>query len=64
MESAGRYDRARLELAIRHGFSIVYSWGDERGIQPSELGVRITYFGPPPRTEESVPDCDFAVPFH
>jgi hypothetical protein len=36
---------------------------DERGIQPSEFGVRITYLATPPRTKESVPDCDFVVPF-
>jgi hypothetical protein len=27
------------------------------------LGVRITYLASPPITKESVPDCDFAVPF-
>jgi len=30
-------------------------------MQPNELGVRITYLAPPPRTEGSAPDCDFAV---
>jgi len=39
------------------------AWGDGRGIQPTELGSRITYLATPPRTSESVPDCDFAVPF-
>jgi DNA-binding transcriptional MerR regulator len=38
------------------------AWGDERGVQPSDLGNRITYLATPPRTEDSVPDCDFAVP--
>jgi DNA-binding transcriptional MerR regulator len=39
------------------------TWGEGRGVEPNNLGVRITYFAPPPRTEDSVPDCDFAVPF-
>jgi DNA-binding transcriptional MerR regulator len=41
----------------------LHAWGDGRGIQPSELGSRITYLATPPRTAESVPDCDFAIPF-
>jgi DNA-binding transcriptional MerR regulator len=41
----------------------LHAWADERGVEPNDLGVRITYFAPPPRTEGSVPDCDFAVPF-
>jgi hypothetical protein len=39
------------------------TWGDEREIEPNDLGVRITYLAPPPRTEDSAPDSDFAVPF-
>jgi DNA-binding transcriptional MerR regulator len=39
------------------------AWGEERCVEPNDLGVRITYLAPPPRTEDSVPDCDFAVPF-
>ncbi len=39
------------------------AWADERGVEPVDLGVRITYLAPPPRTEGSAPDCDFAVPF-
>jgi hypothetical protein len=39
------------------------TWGQERGVEPSDLGVRITYFAPPPRADDSAPDCDFAVPF-
>jgi DNA-binding transcriptional MerR regulator len=41
----------------------LHTWGGERDVQPSELGVRITYLATPPRTNDSVPDCDFAVPF-
>jgi hypothetical protein len=40
----------------------LHEWAGERGVQPSELGVRITYLATPPRTERSVPGCDFAVP--
>jgi DNA-binding transcriptional MerR regulator len=39
------------------------SWADEHQVQPSDLGVRVTYLRTPPITENSVPDCDFAVPF-
>jgi DNA-binding transcriptional MerR regulator len=39
------------------------AWAEERGVEANELGVRITYLAPRPRTENSVPDCDFAVPF-
>jgi DNA-binding transcriptional MerR regulator len=41
--------------ALRH-------WAADNSRQPSDLGARITYFAPPPRTEGSVPDCDFAIP--
>jgi len=37
-------------------------WAEEHGRHPSDLGVRITYIANPPVTEDSVPDCDFAVP--
>lgn len=40
----------------------LHSWGVERGVQPSDLGARITYLATPSGTEDSVPDCDFAVP--
>ena len=39
------------------------AWGEERGVEPNGLGVRITYLAAPPRTKDGVPDCDFAVPF-
>jgi DNA-binding transcriptional MerR regulator len=39
------------------------TWAEERAVEPLDLGVRITYLAPLPRTEASVPDCDFAVPF-
>lgn len=41
----------------------LHAWGEERGVEPNDMGVRITYLAPPPRTEDSTPDCDFAVPF-
>ena len=41
----------------------LHEWGEEREIEPSDLGVRITYLAPRPRTKDSAPDCDFAVPF-
>ena len=40
----------------------LHAWGDEQGVEPSGLGVRITYLATPPRTADSVPDCDCAVP--
>jgi hypothetical protein len=34
------------------------------GVEPTDLGVCITFLvPPPPRTDDSAPDCDFAVPF-
>ena len=38
------------------------SWGAEHRRQASDLGVRVTYLANPPRTAQSRPDCDFAVP--
>jgi DNA-binding transcriptional MerR regulator len=40
----------------------LHAWAEERRMEHSELGIRITYLAPQPRTEGSVPDCDFAVP--
>jgi DNA-binding transcriptional MerR regulator len=40
----------------------LHAWGAEKDRQPSDLGVRVTFLAIPPRTAESVPDCDFAVP--
>jgi DNA-binding transcriptional MerR regulator len=46
------------------------SWANAQGIDPKQLsltpedlGARITYLAPQPMREDSVPDCDFAVPF-
>jgi DNA-binding transcriptional MerR regulator len=39
------------------------AWADERGVEPVDLGVRITYLASPPRAGGTGPDCDFAVPF-
>jgi DNA-binding transcriptional MerR regulator len=41
----------------------LHAWAEERGLEPNGLGVRITYLVTPPRTKDSAPDCDFAVPF-
>jgi DNA-binding transcriptional MerR regulator len=39
------------------------SWASKHGAKLSDLGVRTTYLATLPITAESVPDCDFAVPF-
>jgi len=41
----------------------LHSWAAEHGAQSNDLGVRVTYLAAPPITVDSVPDCDFAVPF-
>ena len=41
----------------------LHSWGDEEEVQPCDLSIRITYLAPLPRTDDSTPDYDFAVPF-
>jgi hypothetical protein len=56
-----RIDRLAL---TRYPLGVVSPWSHGRGGQLTELGMRITYLAPPPGTEESAPDCDFAVPFH
>lgn len=38
------------------------TWGAEHHRRPSDLGVRVTYLATPPRTADSRPDCDFAIP--
>ena len=38
------------------------AWGAEQHRKPSDLGVRVTYLATPPRTADSRPDCDFAIP--
>ena len=42
----------------------LHAWAEERAVEPNDLGVRITYLAPPPRSADSAPDCDFAVPFY
>ncbi len=39
------------------------AWAAERQMTANALGLRVTYLATPPRTGESAPDCDFAVPF-
>jgi DNA-binding transcriptional MerR regulator len=64
----GQISAAQWQLADE----ALRSWAEAQGIHPNQtqlsltpedLGVRITYLATPPRTEKSVPDCDFAVPF-
>jgi DNA-binding transcriptional MerR regulator len=38
------------------------TWARQHDRKPSELGARITYLATPPRTPQSAPDCDFAIP--
>lgn len=38
------------------------AWAKEHQRGPSELGARVTYLAEPPRTPDSRPDLDFAVP--
>ena len=38
------------------------SWSAAEQRMPSDLGVRLTYLAVPPRTPESRPEVDFAVP--
>jgi hypothetical protein len=40
----------------------LHAWADEHEARPSELGLRVTFHAHPPITEDSVPDCEFAVP--
>jgi DNA-binding transcriptional MerR regulator len=40
----------------------LYTWATEWHRQPNDLGVRVTYLATPPRTADSRPDLDFAVP--
>jgi DNA-binding transcriptional MerR regulator len=40
----------------------LHAWAGENGVHPSELGARVTYLASTPVTEDSAPDCDFAVP--
>ena len=40
----------------------LFTWAAQQQRQPSELGVRVTYLAPRPRTAGSRPDLDFAVP--
>jgi hypothetical protein len=57
----------RLAGPAGAAFCIVWhslsAWGEEHRVQPTDLGARITYRAPQPRTADSVPDTDFAVPF-
>jgi DNA-binding transcriptional MerR regulator len=39
------------------------AYAEEHAVEFIDLGVRITYFVPQPRTKDSAPDCDFAFPF-
>jgi hypothetical protein len=41
----------------------LHAWAEENKAHPTYLGVRVTYLVPPPPTEGTGPDCDFAIPF-
>jgi hypothetical protein len=41
----------------------LHAWAEQRDVELNGLGVRITYLAPRPRTVDSAPDCDLAVPF-
>jgi DNA-binding transcriptional MerR regulator len=62
----GQTSPAQFQLAVE----ALRSWADAQGMDPKQLsltpedlGVRITYLASPPPSEQSAPDCDFAVPF-
>jgi hypothetical protein len=57
--SDGQTNSAQWQLVSE----ALHAWGEVRGVRPSDLAMRITYLPTPPRTEDSSPDCDFAVPF-
>jgi DNA-binding transcriptional MerR regulator len=38
------------------------AWGAEQHRKRSDLDARVTYLATPPRTADSRPDCDFAIP--
>lgn len=40
----------------------LFGWAAQQQRQPSDLGVRLTYLATPPRTADSRPDIDYAVP--
>jgi DNA-binding transcriptional MerR regulator len=40
----------------------LHAWAVDNTADPSDLGARVTYLAEGPRTQTSVPDCDFAVP--
>ena len=43
-------------------FESLYAWTSGHSREPSDLGVRLTYLVVPPRSAESAPDVDVAVP--
>jgi DNA-binding transcriptional MerR regulator len=54
----GETEPARWQLVTQS----LHSWGQERGVQPTELGARITYLADATVPEGQGPDCDFALP--
>jgi hypothetical protein len=62
-DEMGLLPPARVDAVTGYRFYEADTWREESGVEPVDLGVRITYLVPPPRTEDSVPDCDVAVPF-
>jgi DNA-binding transcriptional MerR regulator len=57
----GRGDQttpAQWQLAA----ATLFGWAGQHGAAVSELGVRVTYQAIRPITQDSAPDCDFALP--
>jgi DNA-binding transcriptional MerR regulator len=59
LDSGGQLTPAQWDLVA----TSLQEWAAEQEHQPSDLAVRITFRATPPITPESVPECDFAVPF-
>lgn len=69
-----RCERAHEEAVVHVGpgaqddapwaviFESLYTWASTQRRVPSDLGVRLTYLFVPPRSADSVPDIDVAVP--
>jgi DNA-binding transcriptional MerR regulator len=59
LDSGGQLTPAQWDLVS----TSLQEWAAEQERQPSDLAVRVTFLAIPPFTPDSVPECDFAVPF-
>jgi hypothetical protein len=59
LDSGGQLTPAQWDLVS----TSLQEWAAEQERKPSDLAVRVTFLATPPITRESVPECDFAVPF-